>query len=125
MASSSPYVKFRNAFCGASGSCPIRIVGNDSALQDAATQNAKAIATGHSFIILMKEVYPIAILNAIKQCQEVCTIFCATANPVEVIVAETAQGRGVIGIVDGFAPRGLEDAEDVKARRDFFTHDRI
>lgn len=119
MASSSPQVKFGIAFCEASGPCLIRVAGNDPQLQAAATQNANAIAAGHSFVILMQEAFPITVLNAIKQCQEVCTIYCATANPVEVIVAETDQGRGVLGIVDGFAPKGVEGVEDVTARRDF------
>jgi uncharacterized protein len=114
----SAHVKFGIAFCEASGPCLIRVVGNDPTLQAAAAQNAEAIAAGHSFIILLKEGYPINFLNAIKQCPEVCTIYCATANPTEVIVAETAQGRGILGVIDGFAPQGVESAEDVKARQD-------
>ncbi|QYO67701.1 adenosine-specific kinase [Leptolyngbya sp. 7M] len=96
MVGTSAYVKFGIAFCEASGPCLIRVVGNEPSLQEAAIQNAKAIAAGHSFVILLKEAYPINFLNAIKQCPEVCTIYCATANPVEVIVAETAQGRGIL-----------------------------
>jgi hypothetical protein len=84
-----------------------------------ATKNAQAIAAGHSFIILLKEAFPINFLNAIKQCPEVCKIHCATANPVEVIVAETQQGRGIIGVVDGFSPKGVEVPEQVTARKDF------
>lgn len=117
MVSTSAHVKFGIAFCEASGACLIRVAGNDSILQTVAAQNAEAIAAGHSFIILLKEAYPINFLNAIKQCPEVCTIYCATANPVEVIVAETAQGRGILGVIDGFAPKGIESADDVKARQ--------
>jgi len=113
----SSQVKFGIAFCEASGSCLIRMAGNDPDLQAVATQNAAAIAAGHSFIILLKDAYPINFLNAIKQCPEVCTIYCATANPVEVIVAETTQGRGILGVIDGFAPKGVERAEDITARQ--------
>ncbi len=113
---SSAQAKFGLAFCEASGPCLIRVAGNDQALQAEAVQNAKAIGAGHSFIILMKEAYPINVLNAIKLCPEVCTIFCATANPVEVIVAETDQGRGLLGVVDGFAPKGVETQADQEAR---------
>ncbi|HBB31946.1 MAG TPA: hypothetical protein DDZ80_19605 [Cyanobacteria bacterium UBA8803] len=115
----SPQVKFGLAFCEASGPCLIRVSGNDQALQDVATKNAQAIAAGHSFVILMKQAFPINFLNAIKQCPEICTIHCATANPVEVIVAETQQGRGIVGVVDGFSPQGVESAEDVQNRQQF------
>jgi adenosine/AMP kinase len=118
MVGTSAQVKFGIAFCEASGPCLIRSVGNDEPLQQVAIRNAQAIAAGHSFIILLRQAYPINFLNAIKQCPEVCTIYCATANPVEVIVAETAQGRGILGVVDGFSPKGVESAEDVKARQD-------
>ena len=117
MVGTSPQVKFGLAFCEASGPCLIRVSGNDEMLQTVATKNAQAIAAGHSFVILLKEAFPINFLNGIKQCQEVCTIYCATANPVEVIIAETGQGRGIIGVVDGFSPKGVEGAEDVKARQ--------
>jgi hypothetical protein len=119
MVGTSPQVKFGLAFCEASGPCLIRVSGNDASLQDVATKNAQAIAAGHSFIILLKEAFPINFLNAIKQCPEVCKIHCATANPVEVIVAETQQGRGIIGVVDGFSPKGVEVPEQVTARKDF------
>ncbi len=119
MVGTSPQVKFGLAFCEASGPCLIRVSGNDNSLQEAATQNAYAIAAGHSFIIFLKEAYPINFLNAIKQCPEVCTIHCATANPVEVIVAETQQGRGIIGVIDGFSPKGVESPEDVTVRKNF------
>lgn len=118
MVGTSAQVKFGIAFCEASGSCLIRVVGNDEALQATAVKNAKAIAAGHSFIILMQEAYPINFLNAIKQCPEVCNIYCATANPVAVIIAETAQGAGILGVVDGFSPQGVEGPNDVNARRD-------
>ena len=115
----SPQVKFGLAFCEASGPCLIRVSGNDENLQGVATQNARAIAAGHTFNILLREAFPINFLNAIKQCPEVCTIYCATANPVQVIVAETEQGCGIIGVVDGFSPKGVESPEDVKKRQDF------
>lgn len=118
MVSTSAQVKFGIAFCEASGPCLIRVVGNDPTLQEAATQSAGAIAAGHSFIILLRDAYPINFLNAIKQCPEVCTIYCATANSVEVIIAETAQGRGILGVVDGFSPKGVESAVDVKTRQE-------
>ncbi|MEA5502397.1 adenosine-specific kinase [Halotia wernerae UHCC 0503] len=118
MVGTSSQVKFGIAFCEASGSCLIRIVGNDRLLQELATKNAQIIAAGHSFIILLKEAYPINFLNAIKQCAEVCTIYCATANPVQVIVTETEQGRGILGVIDGFSPKGIEETKDVQARQE-------
>ena len=122
MVGSSSQVKFGIAFCEASGPCLIRVVGNDPVLQEVATKNAQEIAAGHSFILLLRDAYPINFLNAIKQCPEVCSIYCATANPVEAIVAETAQGRGILGVVDGFSPKGIETAEDVKARQEILRH---
>jgi uncharacterized protein len=119
MVGTSPQVKFGIAFCEASGPCLVRVAGNDETLQQAATKNAQAIAAGHSFVILLKEAFPINFLNAIKQCPEVCTIHCATANPVQVILAEIEQGRGILGVVDGFSPKGVETADDVKARQQF------
>lgn len=118
MVGSSPQVKFGIAFCEASGPCLIRVIGNDPGLQEVATHNAEAVAAGHSFIIVLKEAFPINVLNAIKQCQEVCHIYCATANPVEVIVAETQQGRGILGVVDGFSPKGVEGEADIQSRHD-------
>lgn len=115
----SGQVKFGLAFCEASGPCLIRVAGNDQSLQDSAVQNAQAIAAGHSFILLMKDAFPINFLNAIQQCPEVCNIYCATANPVEVIVAKTEQGAGILGVIDGFSPKGVESSEDVKARQSF------
>lgn len=119
MVGNCPQVKFGIAFCEASGPCLIRVVGNDKSLQEVATKNAENIAAGHSFVILLKEAFPINFLNAIKQCQEVCTIYCATANPVQVIVAETEQGRGILGVIDGFSPKGVETEDDAKARKEF------
>lgn len=118
MVGTSSQVKFGLAFCEASGPCLIRVSGNDESLQSVATKNAQAIAAGHSFNIVLREAFPINFLNAIKQCPEVCTIHCATANPVEVIVAETQQGRGIIGVVDGFSPKDVEAPENVTARKD-------
>ena len=116
MVSISAEVKFGLAFCEASGDRLIRISGNDENLQKLARENALAIGAGHSFIIMLKNAYPINFLNAIEQCQEVCNIYCATANPVEVIVAQTEQGRGILGVVDGFSPLGIENNEDSKKR---------
>lgn len=115
----SAQVKFGLAFCEASGPCLIRTAGNDDDLLAAAVENAQAIAAGHSFIIFLKEAFPINFLNAIKQCPEVCRIYCATANPLEVIVAESAQGRGILGVIDGFSPKGVEGPEDVQSRQSF------
>lgn len=115
----SGQVKFGLAFCEASGPCLIRVSGNDDGLQQAAVRNAQAIAAGHSFVILLREAFPVNFLNAIKQCSEVCTIYCATANPVQAIVAETEQGRGILGVIDGFSPKGVEGPAEQQARRDF------
>lgn len=104
-----PGLKFGLAFSESSGDCLIRVEGNDQELMAAATENAKALAAGHTFNILLKGGFPINVLNAVKLCPEVCRIFCATANPVEVILAETAQGRGILGVVDGSPPKGVED----------------
>jgi adenosine/AMP kinase len=115
----SAQVKFGLAFCEASGPCLIRTAGNDANLIEVATQNAGEVGAGHSFLIVMEGAFPINFLNAIKQCPEVCRIYCATANPVQVIVAESEQGRGILGVIDGFAPRGVETPEDVTARQGF------
>ena len=114
-----PHCKFGIAFCEASQSCLVRVEGNDNDLMKTAVENAIKLGTGHSFIILLKDAFPINILNAVKSCPEVCNIFCATANPVEVIVAETDQGRGVLGVIDGFSPRGIETEGDIKTRNEF------
>ena len=107
-----PQIKFGVAFCEASGPCLIRVDGNDDALKKNAVRNAEAVAAGHTFFVAMRAGYPINLLNCIQQAPEVCSIYCATANPVEVIVAETEQGRGIIGVVDGFSPKGVETDEE-------------
>ena len=114
-----PGARFGLAFCEASGPCLIRTEGNDSELVGAAVANAERVAAGHSFFLLMRGAYPINLLNAIKLCPEVAQVFCATANPVQALVAATEQGRGVIGVVDGFPPRGVEDAAARSARHEF------
>lgn len=111
-----PGIEFGLAFCEASGPCLIRHTGNAEDLAALAVRNAESIAAGHVFVLFLRQAYPINILNAIKQVPEVCTIYCATANPVEVIVAETDLGRGVLGVVDGLPPSGVETAEDQDAR---------
>jgi adenosine/AMP kinase len=113
----APGAKFGLAFCEASGHCLIRSEGNDPALVTVAQNNASAVAAGHTFILVLKDAFPINVLNAIKMCQEVCTIYCATANPVEVIVAQTDQGRGILGVIDGESPKGIEDEEGVAWRK--------
>lgn len=118
MASSVPGIRFGIGFCEASGPCLVRSSGNDENLTELARRNAQALGTGHAFIILMEDGFPINVLNAIKQVPEVCGIYCATANPVEVVVAESALGRGVIGVIDGSASKGLEEDSDVAERKD-------
>ena len=114
-----PQMKFGVAFNEASGPCLIRADGNDAGLKDCAVKNAANIAAGHIFVVVMKEGYPINILARIKEVPEVCGIYCATANPCEVIVAESAQGRGIMGVIDGSSPAGVETEEDVKKRHGF------
>lgn len=113
-----PGARFGLAFCEASGPCLIRQEGNDDRLMGAAVGNARKIAAGHIFIIVMQDAFPINVLNGIKNCPEVCRIFCATANPVEVILGETEQGRGVMGVIDGFSPKAVEGKEDQKDRHE-------
>ena len=115
---SVPTIKFGIAFCEASEHCLIRWDGNDDALAKAAVEAAKAVGAGHFFIAFIKEAYPINLLPAIKACPEICSIFCATANPVEILVAESAQGRGVVGVIDGSKPKGVEDEAGRKWRKD-------
>ncbi len=119
MVNSSPQLKFGLAFSEASGPCLIRYEGNDEELKQAAIKNVEEIGAGHTFVIVLKNGFPVNVLNAIKACREVCSIFCATANPVEVIVAQTGQGRGVLGVIDGYSPKGVETAEDIRKRREF------
>lgn len=116
---SSPGLRFGIAFCEASGPCLVRSSGNDEKLTELAEKNAMRLATGHAFIIFMEDGFPINVLNAVKQVPEVCGIFCATANQVEVLVAETDLGRGITGVIDGFTSKGIETEEDIKARKDF------
>ena len=111
-------IKFGIAFCEASGDCLIRFSGNDQEMIELAKDNATAIGAGHSFIMFMKDAFPINLLNAVKAVPEVCRIFCATANPVEVIVAESKQGRGILGVIDGEKPKGVEDDEGKAWRHD-------
>lgn len=114
-----PQMKFGVAFNEASGPCLTRADGNDESLTAVAVRNATAIGAGHTFVVAMRDAFPINVLGRIKDVPEVCGIFCATANPVEVIVAQTAQGRGILGVVDGASPRGVETAEDARKRHDF------
>ena len=114
-----PGIRFGLAFNEASGPCLIRRSGTDERLEDLAVRNAAAIGAGHAFIIFLKEAFPINVLNAIKRVPEVCRIFCATANPVEVIVAETGQGRGILGVIDGSSPKGTEKEGDIEERKGF------
>ncbi|MDP2992380.1 MAG: adenosine-specific kinase [Deltaproteobacteria bacterium] len=118
LVSSVPGIKFGLAFCEASGDCLIRVAANDEELKEAAIANAGKIAAGHSFIVIMRNAFPINVLNAIKLCQEVCTIYCATANPVEVIIAQTEQGRGILGVIDGSSPKGIEKEGNITWRLD-------
>jgi adenosine/AMP kinase len=114
-----PQMKFGVAFNEASGPCLTRFDGNDEALTQCAVRNATAVGAGHTFYVVMREGYPINVLKRIQDVPEVVSIFCATANPVQMIVAETEQGRGVLGVVDGSAPSGVETAEDQKKRHGF------
>ena len=113
-----PQAKFGLAFNEASGACLTRADGNDPALRESAIRNAQALACGHTFVLILQDAYPINVLNAVKNVHEVCSIFCATANPVEVVVAESSQGRGILGVIDGSSPKGVEKQEDVTWRRD-------
>jgi adenosine/AMP kinase len=114
-----PQAKFGLAFCEASGPCLVRTEGNDAELVDAATAQARAVGAGHVFFLVLRGAYPINVLPAIKQSQEVCRVFCATANPVQVLVAATEQGRGVVGVVDGSPPKGVEGDAEKAVRREF------
>ena len=115
-----PGIKFGLAFCEASGACLVRWTGTDEAMIELAKKNAVAIGAGHSFIVFLGEgYYPIYVLNALKMVPEVCHIFCATANPTEIIVAETEQGRGILGVIDGSSPKGIEDEGGITWRKGF------
>ena len=117
MVSSVPGIAFGLAFCEASGPCLIRTEGNDPGLVEDAAGCARSTGAGHTFFLVIKEAFPINVLNQIKSCQEVARVFCATANPVQVLVAETEQGRGIVGVVDGFSPKGTETKKDKEERR--------
>jgi adenosine/AMP kinase len=119
MVTSVPQAKFGLAFSEASGPCLIRTEGNDPDLIGAAAGNLQALASGHCFCLILKDAYPVNVLNAVKACQEVATVFCATANPVHAVVAALPQGNGILGVVDGGAPKGVESDEDRKKRREF------
>lgn len=114
----TPQAKFGLAFNESSGDCLIRTEGNDDALKQVAIENAKAIGAGHVFVVLMQNAYPINVLCAIRHVPEVCTVFCATANPVEVIVGQSGLGRGVLGVIDGNSPKGVEDEAGVTSRHE-------
>ncbi|MFY9528328.1 MAG: adenosine-specific kinase [Candidatus Acidiferrales bacterium] len=114
-----PGAKFAIAFNEASGPCLTRVEANDEELRRIAIDNAQAIAAGHVFVLLIRQAYPINLLNRVRDCFEVCSIYCATANPVEVIIAQTPHGRGVMGVVDGSPPKGVEGPEEAKQRHEF------
>lgn len=118
IATTAPHAKFGVAFNEASGACLTRAEGNDTALRDTAIRNAQALACGHTFVVLLQNAYPINLLNAIRNVPEVCSIFCATANAVQIIVAQSEQGRGILGVIDGSSPKGVEGPSDVAWRHD-------
>ncbi len=119
LVNSAPTIKFGLGFCEASGPCLIRHEGNDDELRKLAAQKALELSCGHSFLIYLKNAYPLNVLDKIKQVPEVCSIIAATANPLEVLVAETNQGRGIMGVIDGFKSKGIETSENIGERRDF------
>lgn len=120
LVASAPGLKFGLAFAEASGKCLVRLSGNDPALIELARKNAVGLGAGHTFVIFLGEgFFPINVLNAVKAVPEVCRVFCATANPAQVILAETEQGRGVLGVIDGFSPKGVEAEADARWRKDF------
>jgi len=114
-----PQARFGLAFNESSGACLTRSEGNDEGLRDVAVRNAQALACGHAFVLVLQNAYPINVLNAVLNVPEVCSIFCATANPVEIIVAQSEQGRGVLGVIDGSPPKGVEGESDIAWRHDF------
>jgi hypothetical protein len=119
MVNAVPGAKFGLAFCEASGPCLVRCTGTDEELVELAKKNAFNLAAGHSFILFMKDMFPVNVLNSVKNVPEVCRIFCATANPVEVLIVETELGRGIVGVVDGFLSKGIETETDIQHRREF------
>ncbi|MFC1708977.1 adenosine-specific kinase [Candidatus Omnitrophota bacterium] len=118
LSSSVPGLKFGFAFCEASGACLVRTEGSDEELKKLAVENALSIGAGHTFVLFIKDAYPINILGAIKNLSEVCSVFCASANEVEVVVAESKQGRGILGVIDGFGPKGVEKEPDIQWRKE-------
>ena len=118
VATTAPHAKFGLAFNESSGACLIRSDGNDLVLREAAIRNAQVLAAGHVFVLIIRNAYPINLLHALRNVPEVCSIFCATANPVEVVLAKSAQGQGVLGVIDGSSPRGVEAEADVAWRHD-------
>ncbi len=114
-----PNIKFGLGFCESSGPCLVRHEGNDEELRQLASEKAFEIACGHSFLIILRNAYPINVLDKVKKVPEVCTIYAATANPLQVLIAETEQGRGIIGVVDGFKSKGIETDADIRERREF------
>jgi len=119
MVNTVPGAKFGVAFCEASDVCLVRFAGTDDGLIALAQKNALNLGAGHSFIIFMRDMFPVNVLNAVKRVPEVCRVFCATANPVEVIVAETEMGRGILGVIDGFRTKGVEGDEEIAKRKSF------
>ncbi len=118
VATTVPQARFGLAFNESSGACLTRSEGNDAVLREAAVRNAQALACGHTFVLLLQNAYPINVLPAIRNVPEVCSIFCATANPVEVVIAQSGQGRGVLGVIDGSPPKGVESQADIAWRHD-------
>ena len=114
-----PGIKFGLAFAESSGACKIRSEGNDAELKTLAAQNLLEIGAGHSFLVLLRNAYPINVLNAVKSIPEVCNIYCATANPLTIVIAETPEGRGILGVIDGSRPKGIENESDINWRKDF------
>ncbi|OYT47354.1 hypothetical protein B6U79_04235 [Candidatus Bathyarchaeota archaeon ex4484_231] len=119
MVNSVPNIKFGLAFCESSGERLVRVEGNDEELKKAASENMLRLGCGHAFLIFLREAYPINVLNAVRLVPEVCTVYAATANPLEVVVAETEQGRGILGVIDGLKPLGIEDEKGVQWRKSF------
>lgn len=119
VAETVPGAKFGLAFCEASGPCLVRRSGTDAELEEMAVKAAKDIGAGHSFVLYMKDMFPVNVLNRIKNVSEVCSVFCATANPLQVIVAQTEKGRAILGVVDGASPKGVEADGDIAVRKDF------
>ncbi len=113
-----PGIEFGVGFCEASGACLVRSEGNDQELKKHAEKTALEISAGHCFVLFIRKAFPINVMRALKNVPEICRIFCATANPLEILTAETVQGRGIIGVIDGYKPKGIEKKKDIKWRRD-------